>query len=133
MTEGVILVGGSAGDDAGIARRRGLIAVRGGVGVGAGRWMIAGSLFAFGPVGPFAGMGMRRGTIALFGQSDPSRPGLLPTFGASGRDRPPFLTLYLKQLAAWGFDVPPAVFSGSLARYNGDRADRGQGEILVWG
>jgi formylmethanofuran dehydrogenase subunit C len=133
MTEGVILVGGSAGDDAGIAMRRGLIAVRGGVGIGAGRWMIAGSLFAFGPVGPMAGMGMKRGTIALFGQPDPAAPGLLPTFGASGRDRPPFLTIYLRQIVAWGFDVPPAVFDGPLARYNGDRADRGQGEILVWG
>ncbi len=130
MTEGMILVGGSAGDDVGIAMRRGLIAVRGGLGVGAGRWMIAGTLFAFGPAGPMAGMGMKRGTIALFGH-----PGhlILPTFTASGRDRPPFVTLYLRRLASWGFDVPAAVLSGPLARYNGDRADRGQGEILVWG
>ncbi len=133
MTEGVILVGGSAGDDAGIAMRRGLIAVRGALGTGAGRWMIAGSLFAFGPAGPMVGLGMKRGTIALFGQADPAAPGLLPTFGASGRDRPPFVTIYLRQLAAWGFGVPPAVFDGTLARYNGDRADRGRGEILVWG
>lgn len=133
MTEGVILVGGSASDDAGIAMRRGLIAVRGRVGVGACRWMIAGSFLAFGQVGPMAGMGMKRGTIALFGQATPDVPDLLPTFLASGRDRPPFLTIYLRHLAAWGFDVPPAVFSGQLARYNGDRADRGQGEVLVWG
>lgn len=133
MTEGIVLVGGSAGEDVGLAMRRGLIAVRGEVGVGAGRWMIAGSLFAFGAVGPAAGMGMRRGTIALFGQGDPGNPGILPTFFPSGRDRSPFLTIYLKRLAALGFDVPPAVLSGSLARYNGDRADRGQGEILVWG
>jgi formylmethanofuran dehydrogenase subunit C len=113
--------------------RRGLIAVRGGLGVGAGRWTIAGSLFAFGQVGPMVGMGMKRGTIALFGQADPPNPGLLPTFAPSGRDRPPFLTIYLKQLVAWGFDVPAAVFSGTVTRYNGDRADRGQGEILVWG
>lgn len=133
MTEGVILVRGSAGDDVGLAMRRGLIAVGGQVGVGAGRWMIAGSLFAFGPVGPTVGMGMKRGTIALFGVPTPADPGLLPTFAPSGRDRPPFLTVYLKELAAWGFDVPAPVFSGRLSRYNGDRADRGQGEILVWG
>jgi formylmethanofuran dehydrogenase subunit C len=132
MTEGVILVGGSAGDDAGIAMRRGLIAIRGAVGEGAGRWMIAGSLFAFGPTGPAAGMGMRRGTIALFGQPDPADPGVLPTFAASGRDRPPFLTIYLRRLLAWGFDVPGPVLSGTVARYNGDLADSGQGEILVW-
>jgi formylmethanofuran dehydrogenase subunit C len=133
MTEGVILVGGSAGDDVGLAMRRGLIAVGGGVGVGAGRWMIAGSLLCFGPAGPMVGMGMKRGSIALFGQSELSDPVILPTFAPSGRDRPPFLTIYLRQLAAWGFRVPPSVLSGTLARYNGDRADRGQGEVLVWG
>jgi formylmethanofuran dehydrogenase subunit C len=133
MTEGVILVGGSAGDDVGLAMRRGLIAVCGGVGVGSGRWMIAGSLFCFGPAGTMAGMGMRRGTIALFGQPDMSDPGVLPTFFPSGRDRPPFLNIYLRQLIAWGLRVPSPVLSGPVARYNGDRADRGQGEILVWG
>ncbi len=133
MTEGVILVGGKAGDDVGLAMRRGLIAVRGGLGVGAGRWMIAGSLFSFGPAGPMLGMGMRRGTITLFGQPDAFNPGLLPTFAASGRDRPAFMSIYLRQLASWGFEFPAAVLVGSFARYNGDRADRGQGEILIWG
>ncbi len=132
MTEGVILVGGAAGNDVGLAMRRGLIAVGGGVGVGAGRWMIAGSLFFFGRAGPMVGMGMKRGTIALFGQHDGPDHGVLPTFAPAGRDRPPFLTIYLRQLARWGFPVPPAVLAGPLARYNGDRADGGQGEILVW-
>jgi formylmethanofuran dehydrogenase subunit C len=132
MTEGVILVGGSAGDDVGVAMRRGFIAVRGRVGQGAGRWMIAGSLFAFGAVGPMLGLGMRRGTIALFGQTAETSV-VLPTFVRSGRDRPPVLTIYLRHLVGWGFDVPAAVFSGRLTRYNGDRADRGQGEVLVWG
>jgi formylmethanofuran dehydrogenase subunit C len=133
MREGVILVGGSVGEDVGLAIRRGMIAIKGGAGIGLGRSMIAGSVFAFGPVGDLAGMGMKRGTIALFGQADPDDPGLLPTFAPSGRDRPTFLTIYLKQLRAWGFPMPDPVFSGTLARYNGDRADRGRGEILVWG
>jgi formylmethanofuran dehydrogenase subunit C len=133
MREGVILVGGSVGEDVGLAMRRGLIAIKGGAGLGLGRSMIAGSVFSFGPVGELAGMGMKRGTIALFGQENPGDPGLLPTFAPSGRDRPPFLTIYLKQLRTWGFPVPDPVFSGTLARYNGDRTDRGQGEILVWG
>ncbi len=133
IREGVILVAGRAGEDAGLAMRRGLIAVGHGAGPGFGRSLVAGSLLAFGPVAGLAGMGMKRGTIALFAQPDPAEPGLLPTFAPSGRDRPPFLTIYLRQLRAWGFDVPEAVFSGGLARYNGDRADRGQGEILVWG
>ena len=133
MREGVILVNGSVGEEAGLAMRRGLIAVRGRAGLGLGRAMVAGSVFAFGPVADLAGMGMKRGTIALFGLNDPTDPNLLPTFAPSGRERPPFLTIYLKQLRAWGFNVPDAVFSGQFARYNGDRAEGGQGEVLVWG
>ena len=133
MREGVILVGGSIGDEAGLAMRRGLIAVGGRAGIGLGRAMIAGSVFAFGAVGELAGMGMKRGTIALFGLDDPAEPGLLPTFAPSGRDRSPFVTIYLKQLRDWGFAVPDAVFSGTLSRYNGDRAEGGRGEVLAWG
>ncbi len=133
MREGVILVGGSVGEDAGLAMRRGLIAVAGRAGVGLGRSMIAGSVFAFGPVGPLAAMGMKRGTIAMFGLDRPDDPPLLPTFAPSGRDRPPIISITLKALRSWGFDVPDQVFSGLLARYNGDRGDRGQGEVLVWG
>ena len=51
MRDGVILVEGDAGDDAGLAMRRGLIAVSGRAGDGLGRAMIAGSAFAFGPIG----------------------------------------------------------------------------------
>lgn len=128
MREGVILVEGTVGHGAGLAMRRGLIAVSDAAGDGLGRGMVAGSVFAFGPVGIGAGAGMKRGTIALFGP-DPPRIG--PTFAASGRDRPPFLTIYLKKLREWGFPVPEAAFAGLVARYNGDRAERGQGEILV--
>ena len=70
---------------------------------------------------------MKRGTLALFGPS----PRLLPTFAASGRDRPPFLTVYLRKLREWGVPVPDPAFSGPVLRYNGDRAERGQGEILL--
>jgi formylmethanofuran dehydrogenase subunit C len=133
MRDGVILVGGSVGDETGLSMRRGLIAVGGRAGIGLGRAMVAGSIFAFGPVGSLAGMGMKRGTLALFGLERPDDPDLLPTFAPAGRDRSPFLTIYLRQLRAWGFAVPDAVFSGTVSRYNGDRADGGQGEVLVWG
>ncbi len=130
MREGVILVAGDAGDDVGLAMRRGLIAIGGRAGATLGRAMVAGSIFAFGPVGDHAGLGMKRGTLALFSDAAPT---LLPTFAPSGRYRPPFLTIYLKQLRAWNFAVPEAVFGADIARYNGDQADHGQGEILVWG
>jgi formylmethanofuran dehydrogenase subunit C len=94
--------------------------------------MIAGSIFTFGHVGESAGMMMKRGTIAMFGLDRPDDPPLLPTFFRSGQFRPHFLTIYLKQLVEWGFPIPTAMFAGPLARYNGDLAERGQGEILVW-
>jgi formylmethanofuran dehydrogenase subunit C len=129
MREGLILVDGSIGDDAGVAMRRGLIAVSGAAGDGLGRNMIAGSIFAFGPVGLRPGAGMKRGTLAFFGVDEPGGPTLLPTFVSSGRSRPPFLNLYLGQLRRWGFPVP--AFSGAMQRYNGDLIERGKGEIWV--
>jgi formylmethanofuran dehydrogenase subunit C len=112
--------------------RRGLIAVSGPAGDDLGHAMVAGSIFAFGPIGLRAGAGMKRGTLALFGRDDAFAEGLPPTFMPSGRGRPPFLTIYLRQLVRWGFPVPGAAFSGALERYNGDLAVHGQGEVLVW-
>jgi formylmethanofuran dehydrogenase subunit C len=131
MRDGLILVEGDIGNDAGLAMRRGLIAVSGGSGDDLGRAMIAGSIFAFGTLGARVGAGMRRGTLALFGVPDPADPGLLPTFAASGRYRPPVLTIYLKRLREWGFPVPDTAFSGTFVRYNGDLIEHGQGEVLV--
>jgi formylmethanofuran dehydrogenase subunit C len=132
MREGVILVDGDAGEDVGLAMRRGLIAVGRRTGPGLGRSMIAGSIFAFGPIGRAAGAGMKRGTLALFGGDDPDG-GLLPTFAPSGTFRPHTLSIYLRQLAAWGFAVPEAASSAPVRRYNGDLVEGGQGEILVVG
>jgi formylmethanofuran dehydrogenase subunit C len=130
MRDGVILVEGSTGDEAGARMRRGLIAVAGAAGDGLGSGIVAGSLFAFGTVGRFPGSGMKRGTIALFG---PHPPGLLPSFAFAGVYRFPFLALYLRRLAAWGFAVPDDAFGAVAGRYNGDLADGGLGEVLIVG
>ncbi len=128
MRDGVILVDGDVGDEAGRKMRRGLIVVGGAAGEGFGRGLVAGSLLAFGPLGRFAGAGMKRGTIAALG-AGPTE--LLPTFAPTGRYRFPFLAVYLRRLADWGFRVPVDVFSAESERYNGDLADGGRGEILV--
>lgn len=127
MREGLILVSGSVGIDAGLAMRRGWIAIGGDSGEAVGRGLVAGSIFVFGRLGRLAGVGMKRGSIVGFGGG----AAIVPTFEPSGRWRPHFLTIYLKELAAQGFDFPPDVFSGRFDRYNGDLAGRGQGEILV--
>jgi formylmethanofuran dehydrogenase subunit C len=129
MRDGVILVEGEVGAEAGRALRRGLIAVAGRAGDGLGRAMIAGSVFAFGPIGRRAGAGMKRGTLALFGADAPE---LLPSFLPGGRYRPPFVTLYLRRLRAWGFPVPDPAFAGVFGQFRGDVVERGQGEVLVW-
>ena len=131
MRGGVILVEGRAGDDVGLAMRRGLIAVRGALGEGAGRGLVAGSIFGFGPIGRRAGSGMKRGTLAFLGKDGVAAFEPSPTFEASGSFRPPILDIFLKELAAMGFDVPGAAFAGSIRRYNGDRLEGGRGEILV--
>jgi formylmethanofuran dehydrogenase subunit C len=128
MRDGVILVDGSVGEDAGRRMRRGLIAVSGAAGDGFGANLVAGSLFSFGPVGRYAGLGMKRGTIAVLGGADVE---VLPTFSPSGRYRFPFLTIYLRRLAAWGIAVPAEMSSAEVERYNGDLAEGGQGEILI--
>lgn len=130
MREGAILVDGSVGDEAGLLMRRGLIAVGGRVGERAGRSMIAGSLFGFGGLGRHAGTGMKRGSLVAFGLGPDE---ILPTFNPAGRFRPHVLTIYLRQLAAWGFAVPEAAFLATPLRYNGDLAAGGQGELLVAG
>ncbi|AMV36856.1 formylmethanofuran dehydrogenase subunit C [Planctomyces sp. SH-PL62] len=130
MREGVIVVGGNAGNDVGMLLRRGLIAVRGGVGAGLGRGLIAGTIFACGPVGGSPGVGMKRGTLVLLGLDDPS-PVVPPTFAFAGGFVFPYLNLYQSHLAGCGIELPTAVSSALLDRYNGDLASGGRGEILV--
>jgi formylmethanofuran dehydrogenase subunit C len=128
MNDGVILVEGSVGDEAGRRMRRGLIVVGGSAGLGFGRSLIAGTLLVFGPVGRHVGMGMKRGTVGLFHDEAAD---LLPSFVPAGRYEFPFLGVYFRQLAAWGFPVPTRVTGAALERYNGDLAEGGQGEILM--
>jgi formylmethanofuran dehydrogenase subunit C len=127
MREGVILVHGRIGNEAGRTLRRGLIAVRGDAGDDLGHDVIAGSIFVFGAVGRRPGAGLKRGTLALLGP----QPTLLPTFRLACRYRPVFLTLYLRQLQAWGFPVPGDASGGLVDRYNGDLLAGGKGEILI--
>jgi formylmethanofuran dehydrogenase subunit C len=128
MRGGAILVDGKAGNEVGGSMRRGLIAVGGDSGDFPGVSLVAGSVFVFGQPGLRAGAGMKRGTLAVFG----GRAALLPTFRADCAYRPVFLRLYLRQLRAWGFNVPEPYLHGSYRRYSGDLVALGKGEILQW-
>jgi formylmethanofuran dehydrogenase subunit C len=131
MRGGVIVVGGSVGNEAGCAMRRGLIAVGGGAGDFTGVMMIAGSIIVRGELGIRTGAGMKRGTIITYGGNG-NPPALLPTFRFDCTYRPPWIEIYLRQLAPLGFALPGTLHGGAYQRYSGDLADLGKGEILSW-
>jgi formylmethanofuran dehydrogenase subunit C len=128
MRSGVILVDGSAGNEIGSTMRRGLICIGGDTGDYAGVSLVAGSVLIVGKPGIRTGAGMKRGTIVTLGE----RPQLLPTFRHDCTYRPVFLNVYLRQLQAWGFALPPGCVGGLYERYSGDLVGLGKGEILCW-
>lgn len=126
MRGGAILVEGKTGDEVGIGMRRGLVVV-GEVGDFAGASLIAGTVFVFGPSGIRAGASMKRGTVAFFGPP----PEILRTFRYACTYEPIYLSLYLRQLHAWGYPGVAQYLNVRWHRYCGDRVSLGKGEILV--
>jgi len=128
MTGGEIIVRGDVGDEAGGRMRRGIIAVTGDGGRGMGEGMIAGTVVVFGKAGPGAGRFLKRGSIVALGPID--RPG---TFGYACIYRPPHVGLLLRYLRGRaGVPVADRYVAGKYARYSGDLAELGKGEILQW-
>src|SRR5437667_436783 len=83
----------------------------------------AGTVVVLGQPGIRTGAGMKRGTIALYS----GRPQLLPTFPYDCTYRPVFLSLYLRQLRAWGFPIRDEYLHGFYRRYSGDLVALGKG------
>jgi formylmethanofuran dehydrogenase subunit C len=128
MTEGMILLNGSAGDRVGDRMRRGTILIAGDAGDYCGSRMVAGTIAVWGRVGRSPGFAMRRGTMLLL-----QEPGALPpTFNDCGRYPLNFLPLLARSWRGLPgrFGTLPA--DGlSVRRFVGDRANDGRGEILV--
>ncbi len=125
MAGGVLLVRGRAAARAGDRLRRGLIVVEGDAGEAPGSRMIAGTLIVCGSCGPWPGTLMRRGTLVLGEARAP-----MPSFAASGRPDPVFLRLLARAIAV--ASRPAARLLGRpLARFTGDNATLGRGEILL--
>jgi formylmethanofuran dehydrogenase subunit C len=131
MRGGTIVVMGNAGNEVGCAMRRGLIAVGGATGDFTGVMMIAGTIIVRGEMGIRTGAAMKRGTIVTYGGNG-SPPALLPTFRLDCTYRPPWVEIYLRQLARLGFAIPETLRNGVYHRYSGDLTELGKGEILVW-
>lgn len=127
MTGGTLTIGGSAGERLADRMRRGLVLVGGDCGAFAASRLVAGTICIGGRLGAHYAYGMRRGTLVLA-----TRPATLPaTFVDGGRGFDVFWGLFVRSLA-----TAPAPFSRFAAnrlpaRYAGDLAVDGRGEILI--
>lgn len=125
MHNGTVLVGGDAGDRVGDRMRRGLIVVAGRIGDYAASRMVAGTLVAAGSCGINPGYGMRRGTLVLAR----APASLLATFSDNGTHDLPWLRLLGRHLLE--VQAPIELDTMRAARWTGDLATGGKGEILV--
>jgi formylmethanofuran dehydrogenase subunit C len=126
MTDGTILIEGSAGLEVGMRMKRGTIAVKGTVRDFAGLEMKGGTLIV-GGAELRTGAWMTRGTIVSLTPIP-----LLPTFAYATRYNPTFLRLFARQLRTHGFSIPCEASDGAYLLYSGDAAVSEKGEILVW-
>jgi formylmethanofuran dehydrogenase subunit C len=153
MSGGFIRIAGNAGGQIGAAyrgSRRGMsdgtIVVKGSAGLEIGMRMKRGTIVIGGPVRDFAGLEMKGGTIVLASGAE-LRTGawmyrgtiislapipLLPSFLFSSSDVPTFVGVYAKHLRGLGVSLPDDPTQGTFKRYLGDTAVIGKGEILVW-
>ncbi|HYS67752.1 MAG TPA: formylmethanofuran dehydrogenase subunit C [Paraburkholderia sp.] len=129
MTGGTLTIHGDAGARLADRMRRGLVLVGGDAGEFAASRLVAGTICVAGQLGPHYAYGMRRGTLLLA-----QRPAQLPpTFAEGGRGFDVFWALLVRSLAR---EIAPFSQWRAMklpARYAGDLAVDGRGEILIAG
>jgi formylmethanofuran dehydrogenase subunit C len=127
MTDGTILIEGSAALEVGMRMKRGTITVGGAVRDFAGLQMKGGTIVLCGGAELRTGAWMIRGTIVSL------KPiCLLPTFAYASTYNPTFLRLYARYLDTLGFAIPYDEQDGAYQRYTGDASVPGKGEIFIW-
>ena len=128
MTNGTIIVGGSAGLEIGMRMKRGLIVIGGPVRDFTGLEMKGGTIVLRSGAELRTGAWMNRGTIISLAPIP-----LLPSFLYASTYIPSFMGLYAKHLSTLGITVPYDDRGRGLpAVYRGHVSDSGRGEILVW-
>jgi formylmethanofuran dehydrogenase subunit C len=127
MTDGTILVEGTAGLEVGMRMKRGIVAIGGRVRDFAGLQMKGGTIVLRKGAELRTGAWMTRGTIISLAPIP-----LLPTFPRASTYNPTFLRLYSRHLGGLGFALPCDEREGSYHRYTGDACVPGKGEILIW-
>jgi len=127
MTDGTIIIGGSAGLEVGMRMKRGLIVVGGPVRDFAGLEMKGGTIILRSGAELRTGAWMRRGTIISL-KTIP----LLPSFLYSSTYVPTFIGMLARHLASLGLSLPFDPRSTTYRRFLGDTSVIGKGEILIW-
>lgn len=126
MSGGEIVIAGNAGRRTGACMRRGLIAVGGTLGEEALHAALAGTVVALGRVGHSAGRWNKRGSLVAFGEIEVPR-----TYPFACETRFTMVRVVLRHLRTrYGFPVAEEQMAARFARYCGDMAEGGRGEIL---
>ena len=127
MTNGTIIVDGTAGLEIGMRMKKGTIVVGKQVKDFAGLQMKGGNIVLLSGAEIRTGAWMVRGTIISLAPLQ-----LLPTFSYGCDYNPTFLTLYASYLSGFGIELPHAASAGHYKIYSGDASVPGRGEILTW-
>ena len=127
MTDGTIIVDGTAGLEVGMRMKRGTIFVGGVVRDFAGLQMKGGTIVLASGAELRTGAWMMRGTIVSLKPIT-----MLPTFSSAAVYNPTVLRLIARYLRTFGLSLPVDDNAGGYRRYNGDTCVPGRGEILVW-
>lgn len=128
MSDGTIVIDGSAGIEVGMRMKRGTIVIGERVRDFCGLQMKGGTIILLGGAEIRTGAWMTRGTIISL---EPLQ--MMPTFLPSADYNPTFINVYARDLGnRFGVHLPYAADGGSYTRYCGDKAVPGKGEVLVW-
>lgn len=128
MRGGTIVVRGNVGERAGDRMRRGLLLVCGNAGSFCASRMLAGTIAVLGRLGPQPGWLMRRGTV-IAGDASVAP---LPTFNPNGTPELLAIRMLTEAIARMQPAFRPLV-KARLARWVGDLAAEGLGELLIAG
>jgi formylmethanofuran dehydrogenase subunit C len=127
MEDGLIVVDGNVGVEAGAGMRRGLLVIGGASGNFTGTRMLAGTILCLGQLGSGAGLEMKRGSLVAA-----SSQKLLPGFNHAGEADLEWLRITMSWLLKAGYPVPTAWNQQLPKRFTGDHLLLGKGEILVY-
>ncbi len=126
MSNGTIIVDGSAGLEVGMRMRRGTIVIGGPARDFTGLQMKGGTILLLSGAEIRTGAWMNRGTIISYKPLH-----MMPTFAPSSDANPTFVQLLANHLKPFGVRLP-SPSAGVYRHFSGDLSVSDKGEILIW-